>query len=179
MWFLVITAMHGLDNFTWTASHVSSSSDAETIALSFLYFAVLFANWNLEADFFHSIPTFSHQIRLITRNVPFVTRFIYVSPEHWYLFSVSRVLNPYEILGKHLYISASDSDRLCLLVRYALSDDFTIPTGVNNYTTTPLSEDFMQGVYTNKYPKKDANGDLPDGEYVYWPLPRTGFSVNR
>ena len=56
-------------------------------------------------------------------------------------------------------------DRLCLLLRSY--DGFIIPTGIDNYSTAPLSDDFMQGVYTHKYPKKQANGDLPDGQYIY------------
>ena len=71
-----------LSNFTQTALYVSNYTDAETTALSFLHFAVFFVNWSLEADFFHGIAPFSHQIRLITKDVPFVTRFIYVSPEY-------------------------------------------------------------------------------------------------
>ena len=61
-------------------------------------------------------------------------------------------------------MSLNDADRLCLLVHYYC--DYTIPTDLNDYTTVPLSEDFTQGVYTHKYPKKQANGYQPDDQYI-------------
>lgn len=69
-------------------------------------------------------------------------------------------------------IGIKDEDRLCLLVHYYNSD--RAPIGVNNYSTIPLREDFIQGVYTHKWPDKQANGYLPDGRYVIWPryIPR-------
>lgn len=151
---IIFSTLHGyiLTGFVQSALHVSNYVDAETTAHSLFSLSFFFVNLHLPVGFSHSIPSFSSQIWLITKDAPLLTRFIYVSPEHWHLFGLSRSLNCQEILGKYMYLGVEDEDRLCLLVHYYLGD--RPPTWINNYNTVPLSGDFMQGVYAHRWPDR-------------------------